>query len=248
MNRTKKFGLIGKSLPHSESPQLFKKLFRSYRGDLTYSLFELDSIEEIESLFKDKALMGFNVTIPYKEAIIPYLDELSAIASAVGAVNTVVRSSGKWVGTNTDVEGFRRTLNLLGLRQRKQAIIFGTGGASRAVKYVLDTEGFPIQLISTKQKKDAIHYRDIDENLVASAQLIINTTPMGKFPDEEVMPYFPYHFLTRDHVVVDLNYNPPINAFLQKTSDLGCRVINGKVMLREQAKETWKIWKSELDA
>ncbi len=245
MSLNRLYGLVGSSLPHSKSPILNRKFFQK-SGQISnrYELFELESIDRIPDLLRNPDLYGFNVTIPYKESILGYLDEIDSEAKAVGAVNTVVKEGSKWKGYNTDIFGFSKSLDILGLHSPKQALILGSGGASQAVQYALRKRACKVEVVSRKRRPGFIRYSEIDEKVVAPSQLIVNTTPIGKFPDHEIMPYFPYHLLRKDHIVMDLNYNPPVNAFIRRVWTENARAMNGSIMLKEQAKKSWQIWKS----
>lgn len=237
-----RYGLIGKKLEHSFSKKYFEAKFEDEAIDARYDNFELQAIEEVLSLFKQQ-IKGFNVTIPYKEAIIPFLDELSAEAFEIGAVNTVLVKNGKTIGYNTDAFGFKQMIKPFFESHHERAVIIGTGGAAKAVAYVLENLGAHVIYISrTPKGKNEFSYSDMNENMVKFNGVIVNTTPVGTFPgvDEEVE--LPYEYLTAKHLVIDLIYNPTETVFLKKAKAQGAWVLNGKTMLQQQAEKSWEIW------
>lgn len=239
----KHYGLIGYPLGHSASAAYFTDKFGSLSIDARYSLYELENISELEPL-KAK-LDGFNVTIPYKKAVIPYLTTISSEAEAIGAVNCVkVDSKGQLHGYNTDVVGIRATLaqyNLNGCR----AIILGTGGAAAAVKYVLKELGMEVIVVSRKKGDGVICYSDITEELIASTKLIVNATPVGMYPHTDSTPELPYHVLNAEHILFDLIYNPAQTRFLSLGAAQGATTIGGGEMFWRQAEASWEIWNSK---
>lgn len=239
------FGLIGKSLSHSFSKKYFTKKFDSEGVIADYVNFEFNSISEVVSLKNNPELKGFNVTIPYKESIIEYLDELSPIASQLGAVNTVQIIDEKWIGHNTDVFGFRQMIKPFFKSHHEKAIILGTGGASKAVAYVLEQIGAEVIFISrSPQGEFEFDYDDLNEQMLNTCKIIVNTTPVGTFPDVDDEIQLPYLFLTPKHLVVDLIYNPAKTRFLEKSELQGAWILNGQTMLEQQAEEAWRIWNS----
>lgn len=242
----KKYGLIGKILGHSFSQDYFRSKFNVLNlKDHTYENFELKEIEQVSLLLKDDSIGGFNVTIPYKEAIIPYLDGLDDVAKSIGAVNTINRTKeGGLIGFNTDQIGFRNSLdgflNVSG--SNKSALILGTGGAAKAVEYVLRDMDFDIQYVSRTAKNGAITYDQLDKERINSTDLIINTTPLGTYPNINDCPSIPYEYLTERQHLYDLVYNPEWTKFLKFGQQNSCPVQNGLKMLQLQAEAAWSIW------
>lgn len=244
------FGLIGYPLTHSFSPGYFKKVFdREGRADCVYALFPLEKIELLPSLLaREPEIRGLNVTIPYKQSVIPFLTRLDETAAEAGAVNTIVRTKdGMLVGYNTDIWGFEQSLkgrlDAAGF-QPEQAFVLGTGGASRAVTWVLRRMGIPYHRVSRHPTNDAVPYEAL-ELLVhrqTGPRLWVNTTPLGMWPDTESCPNLPfYHFSTEDFVF-DLVYNPPDTLLLQRARAKGAAVQNGLEMLYGQAERAWMLW------
>lgn len=239
----KHFGLIGRPLGHSASAAYFTKKFTLEGIDADYSLYELDSIEQVESL-RGK-LSGFNVTIPYKKAIIPYLATISPEAEAVGAVNCVkIDSAGRMHGYNTDVVGIRASLQGFDLRG-KRALVLGTGGASAAVVAVLKQMGACVTLVSRHQSEGVITYEDITDKVVENTTIIVNATPVGMYPNTTVSPQLPYNALTDAHILFDLVYNPAQTEFLKQGLRRGATTIEGTQMFYSQAEASWSIWNSK---
>ena len=239
------FGLIGKTLSHSFSKPFFEQKFKKENiQNAQYQNFELGHIEDFESL-KQKKIDGCNVTIPYKESIIPFLDELSEEAKQIRAVNTIKHEKGKWKGHNTDVYGFRESLKYLLDIIPQKALILGTGGASKAVRYVLEQMQIQVHYVSrNKKEKNRMTYQEVSEEIITQHKLIINTTPLGMYPNTESFPELPYHALTETHCVFDLIYNPKETLFLKKAKAQGAKIKNGLEMLKLQALKSWEIWNS----
>ncbi|MFI3278902.1 MAG: shikimate dehydrogenase [Rikenellaceae bacterium] len=243
----RKYGLIGKTLKHSFSANYFAEKFeREGIKDCSYSLFELEKIEDVLSLLKrEPDLCGFNITIPYKQQIFPYLDEIDVEAERIGAVNCVKIENGKLKGYNTDIFGLRSSMaKLLDGAFINRALVLGTGGASSAVQYMLGEMGIEFELVSRDPMKSAITYSTISAEDITRAQLIINTTPLGTFPDVESAPQLPYAFVSPSHFLFDLVYNPPLTQFLSYGEQRGARTLNGETMLLAQAEESWRIWRT----
>ncbi|MEX0966900.1 MAG: shikimate dehydrogenase [Bacteroidia bacterium] len=245
----KKLGLIGFPLSHSHSKQYWEQKFSSEGiSGYGYSLYPLASIEEFPMLLKrEPELAGLNVTIPYKESILAYLNELDSEAEAVRAVNTISlqQKGGKlWCkGFNTDLYGFRQSFEKkFDPAIHKKALVLGSGGASKAVRYVLDRLDIPFAVVSRYAGKGDFSYDDIDEETMRGHQVIINATPVGMYPNEQSLPPLPYQFLTPDHYLFDLVYNPAETAFLAKGKEHGTTVQNGLGMLHLQADRAWEIW------
>ncbi len=237
------FGLIGKSLAHSFSPDYFKAKFkREHISDAHYRLFELQSIDAFPRLLQnEKNLAGLNVTIPYKSEIIPFLDDLDDAAKAIGAVNTIQFMEGKTKGFNTDYIGFKTTLSmLLDLPKNNKALILGTGGASKAVAYALQEMGISYSFVSRTQGD--VLYSELNEKWMNEYNIIINTSPVGTYPNVNDFPPIPIAFLSSKHLVYDLVYNPEETKLMQLARQQGAKVQNGYEMLCLQAEESWKIW------
>jgi shikimate dehydrogenase len=247
------FGLIGYPLSHSFSKKYFSQKFENEGvTDCRYDLFPLKKIEELPELVKVQPdLIGLNVTIPYKEAVFNYLDEIEEEAVEIGAVNTIKIENGILRGYNTDVFGFEQSLrNFLKLPTTKvqkpslKALLLGTGGASKAVAYVLRKLGIDFQVVSRQSGKADLTYKELDEHLLKDYLLIVNTTPLGMSPNVEKCPAIPYEFLTDLHFLYDLVYNPEKTLFLKKGAEKGSRTCNGLEMLYLQAEKAWEIWNS----
>ncbi len=239
------YGLVGRSLKHSFSQRCFQERFGAEDGSLVkYSLFELSSIDELPSFWAAHPdLAGFNVTIPYKEAIIPYLDRLDHVAASIGAVNCVKREGNDWVGYNTDYTGLVESLReLLGGALPEHALVLGTGGASLAVQYALVEFGIGYDLLSRDPLRGNYTYDNLPTEVLSASKLVINATPVGTYPAVEEAPRLPYAYLTPDHFLLDLVYNPPLTTFLDYGNQRGARTMNGERMLRLQAEASWKIW------
>ena len=248
----KTYGLIGYRIGYSFSRSYFAEKFRREKlKDCEYLNFELDTISEFPALFKhNDHLYGFNCTIPYKQEIMAYLDELDKEAATVGAVNTVkiIRSGGqiKLKGYNSDTYGFEQSLlAFLGAR-RPGALILGTGGASKAVRYILEKHQMPFLQVtrSVELKENQIHYAAINAELLDEYQLVINATPVGTFPATDQCPDIPYRLLGSDHFLFDLIYNPDETLFLKRGKQQKAAVKNGLEMWHLQAERSWEIWNS----
>ena len=232
------FGLIGKSLKHSFSTSYFNEKFYKEGVDAEYLSFELENIQDFKTLINEKQLSGLNVTIPYKESIIPFLDELSNEAKIIGAVNTIQFINGKTIGHNTDFIGFSNSIKPL-LDGRKSALILGDGGASKAVKYALDLLNIDFKTVNRNTSFD---YLDITIQTTEFYDIIINTTPLGTHPNTIEFPKIPYENLNSNHLLFDLIYNPSETKFLKYGKAKGATIKNGLEMLQIQAEESWNIW------
>ena len=240
----KNFGLIGKNIAYSFSESHFHDKFRKANiTNSTYQLFDLKSISEVEELFQTKELKGFNVTIPYKEEIIPYLDELSPEAQKIGAVNCVKIQNNKKIGFNTDAFGFENSLKPLLEKHHQKALILGDGGAAKAVKFILTKLEIDYQSVT---RKGELRFPDLDKEIISEHPLIINCTPVGTFPDLEASPDIPYQFITTSHLLYDLIYNPEKTKFLQLGEIKGAKIKNGYEMLVLLAEKSWEIWSKSL--
>ena len=242
-------GLIGFPLSHSFSKSYFSKKFaQQHIDDWQYDLFPLPNIEQIEMLISTTPnLIGLNVTLPYKQSVIPYLHQLEEVAIATGAVNTILFEQEKRIGYNTDVAGFAHCLQILSVEKDIQtALVLGNGGSSKEVKYVLAQYNIAFMVVSRSSAAATIMYDDLDANIIAAHQLIINTTPLGMLPYEHTFPLIPYEYLTPAHVLFDLVYNPAETVFLQKGKAVGCVTMSGLPMLYAQADAAWDIWQKTI--
>lgn len=242
----KQFGLIGYPLSHSFSKGYFTEKFSKENIiDCNYAVFPLEKIEDfIELCNQHKNFVGLNVTIPYKEKIIPFLDELNEEAKEIGAVNTIKFINGKKVGFNSDCFGFEMSLKPLLKSHHTSALILGTGGASKAVEYVLKKLGIKYQYVSRNKSEKAISYEEIDEFIIQNSTLLINASPNGMYPNINDAPNLPYQFITDQHLLYDLIYNPEETLFMKKGKAQGAQTKNGLEMLYLQAERSWKIWNS----
>ncbi|MCD4772297.1 MAG: shikimate dehydrogenase [Bacteroidales bacterium] len=246
----KKYGLIGYPLSHSFSEKYFSEKFKNENiKDSVYKLFPLEDIGSFPELIKKNPdIEGLNVTIPYKERIIKYLDELDMDARMIGAVNTIkiVKKSGKTklIGYNTDAKAFEIFLKNFLKQRHNKALLLGSGGSSKAIQFVLKKLGIPCT-VATRRPLKAQHvvYWAITKSFIESYQIIINTTPLGMFPDIEKFPDIPYKFLNSEHILFDLIYNPQETHFLKKGKEKGCITINGLKILELQADLSWKLWR-----
>jgi len=237
------FGLIGKSLYHSFSQQYFTEKFHQKNiRNAEYRLFPLARIEEIKDLLKHPTLLGFNVTIPYKTAIIPYLDELDMVAQEIGAVNCVIKRNSRWVGYNTDVVGFEKTMQNAEGRKQKATLVLGSGGASKAVCYVLKQRNIPFQIVSRKKTENTIIYSEATELIINHSSFIINTTPLGMFPKVNERPPISYSAINSNHILIDLIYNPEETLFLKEGKRLGAFIMNGLTMFKAQAQASYELF------
>lgn len=240
----KRLGLIGYPLSHSFSRQYFQEKFKTEGiTNWSYELFPLKEISDLSNLIQSETgLVGLNVTIPHKESVIPFLDELSDDAAAIGAVNTIVLKEGKRIGHNTDWIGFKNSIVPLLQDHHTHALILGSGGASKAVLFALQQLNIPSTVVSRSPDHLTIGYNDLDEKKFRQHQIIINASPVGTFPEVDMHPAIPFEFITNRHLLYDLVYNPPVSTFLKRGSDKGATIINGYQMLVGQAEAAWKIW------
>ena len=243
----KLYGLIGKTLGHSFSARYFAQKFE--REGLSsfchYGLYELPEIGQVEKFVRQTPnLVGLNVTIPYKQQIIPYLDSLSEEAREIGAVNCVkIMADGELKGYNTDVDGVRLTLDkLIGSADVGGALVLGSGGASQAVKYVLKERNIPYLIVSRDRAKGDITYAELTHEVISDNRLIINTSPVGMYPHIDDAPALPYQALSSSHFLFDLVYNPEQTKFMKLGSEAGAHVTSGLDMLYAQAESAWQIW------
>ena len=235
----KHFALIGYPLGHSLSAKYFAEKFSAEGIDAEYSPLPIERAEEV--LPHCETLSGFNVTIPHKQAIMPFLAAISEEAQAIGAVNCVKITNEGLIGYNTDVVGIRKSLEGVKLEGAK-ALVLGTGGASKAVQYALRTGGAEVAVVSRSQGSADLTYEDLSEELIAGTDIIVNTTPLGMFPNVDTAPTLPYQALSAKHTLFDCVYNPRLTKFLQLGAERGARTIDGLTMFYAQAEESWRIW------
>ncbi|WP_296623619.1 shikimate dehydrogenase [Marivirga sp.] len=240
----KTYGLIGYPLEHSFSGKYFAEKFEKENiKNCEYRLFPIENIQEFDAL-KKQEIAGLNVTIPYKEQIIPFLDELDQHAEAIGAVNVIQFKNGKTKGFNSDYYGFKDSLLIFLPKEfNSKALILGTGGASKAIKQVLIDLSIPFKVVSRKEGFD-FTYEELNSKseILEDFQLIINTTPLGTYPKVEEKPDLPYKALTENHYLYDLVYNPSETAFIKAGATQGAKTLNGLEMLIGQAEKSWEIW------
>lgn len=244
----KLFGLLGKNISYSFSKGYFKEKFETLAlKHHKYVNFDLQNIEEFEEIFDEYPhIEGLNVTIPYKQAVIPFLNKLDKTAKKIGAVNTIkITKRGNLKGYNTDAFGFENSLKPLLENHHKKALILGTGGASKAIAYVLKKNKISYKFVSRNPStKKEIAYTDITEELLQKYHLIVNCTPLGTSPNIELCPNIPYQFINNKHILYDLIYNPEVTTFLRRGKERGASIKNGLEMLELQADESWRIWNS----
>lgn len=242
----RKFGLIGLPLTHSFSKQFFTEKFEKEQiTDCQYENYPLEKIEDLPVLLAaNRDIVGLNVTIPYKREVMPFLTDVAPAVKKTGACNCIRIDGKKRVGYNTDVIGFHLSLMPHLRVQHQRALILGTGGASAAVEFVLEQIAMPYMLVSRNPGTNSIGYDQINEDLMESHTLIVNTTPLGTFPAVETYPPIPYEYVTDQHFLYDMVYNPAETIFLQRGREKGATVLNGMDMLIGQANASWDIWKS----
>ena len=241
----KRFGLVGRNINYSFSKRYFTDKFNSENFEgCTYENFDIQEIDGFTEIIKNTSdLKGLNVTIPYKEAVIPFLNKLSKKAALIGAVNTIkITKKGKLKGHNTDYYGFKKSLEPLLKSHHKKALILGTGGASKGVAFALDELDIPYTFVSREAKENAIDYNRINATTFDNFQIIINSTPVGTSPNTEAYPLIPYEYFTKNHIAFDLIYNPAETQFLKKAKEQGAQIKNGLDMLIFQAEKAWDIW------
>ncbi|AEW85049.1 shikimate dehydrogenase [Flavobacterium columnare] len=242
----KKLGLLGKNISYSFSKNYFTNKFQNESLTLIFSYdnYDIQKIGEFkEIIINEPNLIGLNVTIPYKEKIIPYLDELSETAKDIEAVNTIkITSDKKLIGHNTDFYGFQESITPLLCNHHKKALLLGTGGASKAIAYALKNLGIDFLFVSRQQFNNTITYDQLNASTLAEYTIIINCTPLGTYPNIQDCPTIPYEFITSNHLVYDLIYNPEKTSFLTKAEEKGAIIKNGYEMLVLQAEKAWEIW------
>ena len=241
----KRFGLLGRNISYSFSKGYFTDKFanENFEG-CTYENFDIEDISTFPEIIKNTLdLKGLNVTIPYKETVLPFLDKLSKKAALIGAVNTIkITKKGKLKGYNTDYYGFKKSLQPLLKEHHKKALILGTGGASKAVAFALQELQISYAFVSRETKENAINYDLINATTFDNYQIIINSTPVGTSPNVDLFPIIPYEYFTKKHIAFDLIYNPAETHFLKKAKENGAQIKNGLDMLIYQAEKAWKIW------
>ena len=242
----KRYGLIGFPLTHSLSQQYFTQKFIDQGiEDCVYERFSIPSIGDLHDILKTHPdLCGFNITIPYKKEVLAFLTERSKAVEEVGACNCVKIIDGQLIGYNTDVIGFENSLIPFLKPTHNKALVLGTGGAALAIVYVLQKLGIDFNYVSRTATSGQLTYNDLDASVLASHSLIINTTPLGMFPNIEACPAIPYSLLTPEHHLFDLTYNPAVSTFLAKGTQMGATIQNGQQMFVEQAEQSWRIWNS----
>jgi shikimate dehydrogenase len=240
------FGLIGHPLEHSFSPEYFKKKFEKEQiYGVNYLLLPLEKISLVKKIATEKNLSGFNVTIPFKQEIIHYLDHAEKIALEMNSVNVVKIVKGKWYGYNTDIIGFSDTIAPLLPSQKANALILGTGGSSRMVQYALRKMGVSFSIVSRNPKNSQLSYQDLTKKVLENHKVIINTTPLGMFPDIQGCPLEIMEGIGSEHLVYDLIYNPLDSTLLKRAKEKGATIQNGLSMLHIQAEKSWEIWNYE---
>ncbi len=235
-------GLVGKNISYSFSQQYFQEKFKLLKiSDFQYNIYDIETFDAIENILNHPNLLGVNVTIPYKEKIINYLDELSIEAQEIQAVNVIKIVNGKKIGYNTDALGFEQSLLPMLQLHHKNALILGNGGAAKAVKYVLKKHNISFTIVS---RKSDINFENLSEEMVRNHLIVIQTTPVGTFPEVDKTVQFPFSAITSKHLVYDLIYNPEKTKFLQLTENQHAKIKNGLEMLHNQAEAAWEIWNS----
>lgn len=242
----KYFGLIGYPLGHSFSQRYFSAYFKEKGIDAQYDLYPLEKIDDFLSLINKIELTGLNVTIPYKQQVIQYLDELDATASEIGAVNVIkfIRENGmlRMKGYNSDAIGFENAIRPFLKPHHRKALVLGTGGASKAVWYTLNKLGIHTTYVSRNASEGILNYAGLSKEIIAENLLIVNTTPLGMHPKTDACPDFPYHLLTSEHLLYDVIYHPEETLFMKKGKEMGSTTVNGLEMLHGQAIAAWQIW------
>ena len=241
----RQFGLLGRNISYSFSKKYFSEKFEpEHLTECSYENFDIQSIDEFRNIIKTiPNLSGLNVTIPYKESVIPYLNKLSKKAAQIGAVNVIrITKKGKLKGYNSDYYGFMKSLKPLLKPHHKKALILGTGGAAKAVAFGLDHLDIAFTFVSRNNAEGSLNYNQIDAKTFDEYQIIINCTPLGTSPDISLCPDLPYECFTKEHIAYDLIYNPEETEFLQRAKKQGAIIKNGYDMLVLQAEKAWKIW------
>ena len=244
MRNKKQFGLIGKNIEYSFSRKFFSEKFSSDNkySNYNYTNYDIESIHDLNNVFNSKNLCGLNVTIPYKEKIISFLDKISDEAEQIGAVNTICFENGTKVGYNTDIFGFTESLKMNKIDNIDSALILGTGGAAKTIIYFCNKNNIPFNVVSRQESNLNLSYKELNENIFKKRVLIVNCTPLGTYPDINKCPKLPYELINKENILFDLVYNPSETLFMKKGKEIGCKTLNGYQMLRLQAEMSWKIW------
>ena len=244
MRNKKQFGLIGKNIEYSFSRKFFSEKFSSDNkySNYDYTNYDIESIHDLNNVFNSKNLCGLNVTIPYKEKIISFLDKISDEAKQIGAVNTICFENGSKVGYNTDIFGFTESLKMNKIDNIDSALILGTGGAAKTIIYFCNKNNIPFNVVSRQESNLNLSYNELNEDIFKKRVLIVNCTPLGTYPDINNCPKLPYELINKENILFDLVYNPSETLFMKKGKKIGCKTLNGYEMLRFQAEMSWKIW------
>ena len=244
MRNKKQFGLIGKNIEYSFSRKFFSEKFSSDNkySNYDYTNYDIESIHDLNNVFNSKNLCGLNVTIPYKEKIISFLDKISDEAKQIGAVNTICFENGSKVGYNTDIFGFTESLKMNKIDNIDSALILGTGGAAKTIIYFCNKNNIPFNVVSRQESNLHLSYNELNEDIFKKRVLIVNCTPLGTYPDIKKCPKLPYELINKENILFDLVYNPSETLFMKKGKEIGCKTLNGYQMLRLQAEKSWEIW------
>ncbi len=244
MRNKKQFGLIGKNIEYSFSRKFFSEKFSSDTkySNYDYTNYDIESIHDLNNVFNSKNLCGLNVTIPYKEKIISFLDKISDEAEQIGAVNTICFENGSKVGYNTDIFGFTESLKMNKIDNIDSALILGTGGAAKTIIYFCNKNNIPFNVVSRQESNLNLSYNELNEDIFKKRVLIVNCTPLGTYPDTKKCPKLPYELINKENILFDLVYNPSETLFMKKGKEIGCKTLNGYQMLRLQAEKSWEIW------
>ena len=244
MKNKKQFGLIGKNIEYSFSRRFFLEKFNSNDKYLNFSYinYDINSIQEIDNVFNEKKLCGLNVTIPYKEEIINYLDGLSDQAKEIGSVNTICFENQRKIGYNTDIYGFSKSLEVNEINNIDSVLILGSGGAAKTITYFCINNNIPYNIVSRKPSKSYISYLNLNEKYFIKKVLIVNCTPVGTYPEIDKCPDLPYNLINKENVIFDLVYNPSETLLMKKGKERGCKTLNGSEMLRFQAEKSLELW------
>ncbi|WP_405207630.1 shikimate dehydrogenase family protein [Aquimarina sp. LLG6339-5] len=237
------YGLLGRDIGYSFSRNYFSNKFTNENLNCSYQNFDIKTIDDLRTIIQDSNIKGMNVTIPYKEEVIPFLDSLDPTAKEIGAVNVIkFNKNGKLTGYNSDYYGFTESLKPLLNEKIKKALILGTGGASKAIAFALNKLNIKHNFVSRNPDFKELSYNDLDEDIIRDFKLIINCTPLGTHPNVESHPNIPFEYLSEHHVLYDLIYNPEETTFMKKGKEYGAKTSNGLHMLILQAEKSWEIW------
>lgn len=239
------FGLLGRNIDYSFSRKYFTEKFKREKIDAEYRNFDIPDISVFPDISQKNKISGLNVTIPYKQEVIHFLNNLSEDARNIGAVNTIkFEKDGSLTGHNTDFTGFQKALEPHLEKQHQKALILGTGGASKAVAFALKTLGIESKYVSRTPAEFQFSYNELNSDILNQYHLIINCTPLGTFPDTEKHPELPFQYLSQSHLIFDLIYNPGETKLMKLASQKGAKTLNGLRMLELQAEKAWEIWNS----